>query len=163
MILDHADDKKTLLSPTEAAPPTQPPTYSAVGPGPSSTTISSSSYLTDTKSATTPSTLPLLLPPLYAPSPSSPFLVAFSPSLETEANAPRLSFLSLVKAVNDSLRPSPLVQGARTAENIITHVPVIGAVYHAVKGIFGGLALGVVKGGAAVVEGGRDGKVSSSE
>lgn len=133
ILLKSATPAKTLsLSPTTMGTEELPP-----------------SYLSDTVSdpvpvSTPPATLtPLLLPPLYAPSPSSPFLVASSPSLDP--NVPRSAFLSLVKAINSSLQPTPFVRRARTTDTVVTSVPVVGQVYGFSKWFFGGLGLSLIK------------------
>lgn len=162
MILDGQKPEDLLASQPQSQPPSTMttndlPSYSV------NSAPSSSSRPSETKQLPSSSLpLPLLLPPLYAPSPSSPFLVAFPPSLD-EDTFPPLSFLALIKAINSSLEPTPVVRSARTAENVISHVPGLNLGYRIAKWALGGLTLGILRGGVSVLEGGKaEGKASRS-
>lgn len=91
---------------------------------------------------------PVLLPPLYPPSTSSPFLLAYPPSLEPIVG--RTPFLSFLRALNDALAPSALESADRAARAMPL---LLGLTYGVTKAITGALTLGVAQATASLIEG----------
>ena len=161
MILDKKEEKREEAMaerPAEGSSTQQqqqPPSYSPTTELTSSPSLpsssSASSYPRDIKaslSATAPSThppLPYIFPPLYSPSPTSPFLLAYPPALAAQG-VPEAIFLALVRSLNSSLKKSPWASGVRMAENLIGDVPGLNLAYGVTKATIGGIVLGVAKG-----------------
>lgn len=92
--------------------------------------------------------LPVLLPPLYPPSPSSPFLLAYPPSLESIVG--RMPFLSFLRALNEALAPSALEKADRAARAMPL---LLGLTYGVTKALTGALTLGLAQATASILEG----------
>lgn len=174
----HDDDNSKISSAVAPSQEVAPPAYAAGPAGASSssgrhqTTAAAGddlppqidsfdpSFSTDSKQAP-PSSIPLpsatdlpaLLPPLYPPSKSSPFLVAFPPALES--TVPKPSFLAFLHALNEAIAPSAWEQ----TDRVIRAVPVVNVGYGIVKSLVVGIGLGLAKGAARAVEG-SDGQVT---
>lgn len=91
---------------------------------------------------------PVLLPPLYPPSPSSPFLLAYPPSLSPIVG--RTPFLSFLRALNEALAPSTLESADRAARSMPL---LLGMTYGVTKAVTGALTLGLAQATASLIEG----------
>lgn len=94
----------------------------------------------------TPSTPypPYIFPPLYSPSPSSPFLLAHPPPSEIGVSSD--SFLKIVRDINTSIRNSTTNGVGRTMENVIADTPLANLVYVTGKAMVGLAILGFARG-----------------
>lgn len=178
MILDDISAERTLkdlkieVVPSEG--PTsvlRPPSYFAQTveepylPPPSevgsskTTTYSPSTLSSPFDSKRTSLAQPLLLPPLYPPSSTSPFLFAYAPSLEL-AGVSGDAWFELINTINASVKTTPLLSVVRTTESVIHHLPGINwAVACCKQVIVGGFFFGIARGGAALAEGTMQGKI----